>query len=267
MSNNEIHQLHSRIKYLLFHCKPTLKDLLEHFVKTIQVPKTSKNSETSKKLWQILQENRTEASAIKNFDHKNYARWKKIEISELSIQEICGILLSEKLEFMKSICCCTKCCHECMTCVLQEGGIHLNKLECYKKRCKECGANASGECRKEAFVQSLILIEQLCETIDSIQNPDVYEEFSQEERPLPQLHHFKTWRQLWTTIQRAMATICDFLVSEGSLEKEKWKDREMEIRIVLKKTIYELNGLYRYKMVSEQENNTNRCIDPEEESN
>jgi len=82
---------------------------------------------------------------------------------------------------------------------------------------------APGGCRKEAFVQALILIEQLYMAVNSIEDT------------LPQIPNFKKWPRLWSAVQSSMATFCDFLSSKGCLEKDDWKDRDMEIRIVLKK--------------------------------
>jgi len=104
MSNNEIHELHFRLKYLLFHCLPTLKDLLEYFVKIKAFEGENLPKDCESRIWKILHLRKNNAPlAIKNFDFRQYAEAKKIEISKLNAQEICGILLSEKLALMKSV--------------------------------------------------------------------------------------------------------------------------------------------------------------------
>jgi len=254
MSNNKIHDLHSRIKYLLFHCLPTLKDLLEYFVKVKPVEGARLSKDPAARIKEILSGNKKVALAIKNFDYQKYAKSKKIEIS----------LLSEKLALMKSECCCQVCEHECMVCDTQSGNEHITQRECYKKRCINCGMNASGGCRKEAFVQALLLIEQLYEVVCSIEDPNVYEAFFQEENPFQQLPDLKRWPILWSAVQKSMATFCDFLSSKGFLEIDDWKDRDMEIRIVLKKGVSVLNYLYEHKMI--KNDTKQRNIDSDEES-
>jgi len=265
MSNNEIHELHFRLKYLLFHCLPTLKDLLEYFVKIKAFEGENLPKDCESRIWKILHLRKNNAPlAIKNFDFRQYAEAKKIEISKLNAQEICGILLSEKLALMKSECCCQDCEHECMVCDPQSGNEHTTNRECYKKRCINCGMNASGGCRKEAFVQALLLIEQLYEVVCSIEDPNVYEAFFQEENPFQQLPDLKRWPILWSAVQKSMATFCDFLSSKGFLEIDDWKDRDMEIRIVLKKGVSVLNYLYEHKMI--KNDTKQRNIDSDEES-
>ena len=237
-----VHELDLRIKCLLLKCQHSLADLLSYFVDLQwRGPDSTK---TDERLMEIIRNKRLiQDDNILVINHFQFDINKKsIPIQRLKPQEICGILLSKQLDLMRSICCCVRCEHECLSCVKTDGGqplVHVDTVNCYKKKCSYCGEG----CMEQAYIQHLVLIQQLVDVNKKVKESDVYQSF-QENQPFEELVEFKKWEQLWKGVHKAVTSFCDFLVRQSYISQETWKDRDMDIRIVLKKSKCELNFLF-----------------------
>lgn len=237
-----VHELDLRIKCLLLKCQHSLVDLLSYFVNFQW--KGPNSTKTEEQLWKIIRDNRLSQKdnilIIENFhfDINNQS----VPIQTLKPQEICGILLSKQLKLMRPIRCCTRCEHECLSCEKTDGRqalVHVDTVNCYKKKCSSCG----DECMEQAYTKHLVLIQQLVDLNKKVREPMAYQSFK-EDQFFEELEEFKKWEQLWKAVHKAVTSFCDFLVRKSYISQDKWKDRDMDMRIVLKKSEFELNVLF-----------------------
>ena len=236
------HELDLRIKCILLNCQPTLAELLSYFV-NLPWEGIKCLGNTGERLMEIVQNKRIgndNILIINNFELDVNAR--SVPISTLKPQEICGFLLSKTLGLMRSLGCCSLCEHECLSCARTNNQVplvHIDSVDCYKKRCNHCGM----DCMKQAYIQHLVLIEQLANINNKIQDGGIYESFRQNQ-PFEELIEYKKWDQLWKAVQKAIASFCDFLVSKSVFDQDKWKNIDMDMRIILTKRAFALNVLF-----------------------
>ncbi|XP_066910344.1 uncharacterized protein [Clytia hemisphaerica] len=270
MNNNNIipltthHDLELRIKCLLLNCQSTLADLLRYFVSQPWEDIQRRPGDEDFKLQEILKVSKKINDGIltitvipgkKTFAFDPLAE--KIEIDKLESVEICALLLSKNPRFMRSIRCCYRSEHQCLTCIGSSLEHHIDCVSCYKKRCTFCGQDS----KEEIFIKYLVLIRRLAELVSDIQDPEVYECFRRGEAILDkdQLTDFKSWEQLWQGVQKGFATFNDFLVSTNQIRTCDWKDRDMYVRIVLKERMEVLQLMFgskwRQLMLKEPINN------------
>lgn len=239
-----VHELDLRIKCLILKSQSSLADLLSYFVN--KECKCNENISTEERLLKIIRKKRLAQLTQDNILIINNFQFdinkEPVPIQTLSPQEICGILLSKQMNLMDSICCCNECHHDCLSCVKTDGRqslVHLDTVNCYKKKCSYCGE----ECKKEAFIKHLVLIQQLIELNQRVKEPEIYQSFK-EDHFLEELEEFKQWEQLWKAVHKAVTEFSDFLCRNNYLSKDMWKDRDMDMRIVISKKEWQLNVLF-----------------------
>lgn len=231
-----------RIRCLLLHCQPSLAALLQYLLDE----RIKDGSRQVEKLPALFRQKREVLQNFKYTTFIKYGRSTEIEPRRLDITELCEILKSKELGLLEPLECCNDWCqHGCLTC--SKNRKCNEELKCYKTRCKGCGEE-SHSCLKETFMKSVSLVEELCLVL-SISNRQLITDFFEQNRAFPTLPpNCKSWENLWRGIQKSMANILSFLCDRGAIRKGEWKDIDMEMRNVLKRSLSELNFLFDEKL-------------------
>lgn len=240
------HELDLRIRALLLKCQPTLVDLLTYFVSLKHCDVTDGLRNPGERLMKIITNTRMINDNILVINNFNYTFTdQSVDIKTLEPQAICGILLSTQMGLMQSLCCCNKCEHDCLNCAKSDGTVamvHLDTVDCLKRRCKSCGRSRE-DCQEQTFIRHLVLIQQLYESDKKERDGEIYRSFS-ENQPLEGLVDYRRWEDLWKDIVKGIATFCDHLSKEKRIDIDTWKDRSMDLRIVLRKSACHINSLF-----------------------
>lgn len=236
-----------RIRALLLVCHPTMVDLLKYFLKCKSDDyMTNANLLLSRALREHF---KLVGGCIEDFPYSEYEYSIEIDISSLEISEIGGLLLCEKLELMKSLCCCESCEHECLKCKSSTfSPNHLERVVCVKSDCSNCGSK-SHECNYQRLLCAVTVMKNLYKVSkDSQSNVQLYENFRKKTATLPEFPQCSTWLSLWRKVQGSLSHCCKVLSMKGQMDDDVWKDRNMDSRIALKKTKEELLYLFGEKI-------------------
>ena len=253
----EIHDV-IRIECLLLHCQRTLASLLQYLLDE----KFDAGSQDGK-LSRLASERR---DIFENFKDSNYlsnSKAKEISPKILDIRELCEILKAKSLGLLQPLKCCvgigTGCIHKCLICAEECN----ETVGCYKRSCLSCGEE-SNDCREQVFLKSISLVQELCNILHTV-DQQTLNEFFTKNKPFDSLPDYKSWESLWRGVQKSMARILIFLCERNSITKEDWKDIDMEMRNVLKRSKDELNFLFTDNLKKFPKIVRRRTIDVEEE--